>query len=736
MESVVINQAGEIVCGSAGSQEFFAAESVARGRHVLDRLCPGLRESVQIVLDRLAAPENAPATAQGVLRDGGSVQPISITAQPMVEFGPTTSGPTTSGSGRAGRMTVILFQKLSSPVDDANLRLSRQRRRQRGTPPSDADELCEVDGPVVADRVESEHFLRRVLDSLFTFAAVCTPEGTLIEINRAALNACGMDLDRVIGRPFAEASWWSYDSGVKQQLSDAMGRAANGETVRYDVDIQVSDGEFMTIDFQIVPMRDAGGQVTHLIPSAIDITERIKAENNLILARELADSANRSKTEFLANMSHEIRTPMAAILGYADLLLESMKKRDHRKLVSTIRSNGYYLLDIINDILDLSKIEAGRLGIRKQEVLLRPLIREVTTLMKVRADEKDVRLAVEFEPHLPATIQTDPLRLKQVLINLVGNAIKFTERGRVQLRAGFSAETGKVRFDVHDTGIGIAKERQQDIFAPFAQVDSSDTRSVGGAGLGLTISRRIVERLGGRITMVSEMGKGSTFTATIDAGSVGPPVRPSADAERSVDDGGDGQATQVEWLRPAPHSESLPPTAHASVEDVRLDCRVMIVDDRREIRFLAKRFLESAGASVVTTADGQEAFNAITEVEATDDAIDLVITDIQMPRMDGYELTRRLRETGYRRPIIALTAHAMPKDLAKCLTVGCDAYSSKPLERTNFLHLVYRFAHQLTIEEVELARCHSTRQAQRLKRHSHRGDSRSTTIYDGPQSPE
>lgn len=636
----------------------------------------------------------------------------------------------------------------------------------------------------VTEQIQSERFLRRVLNSLFAFAGVCTPDGILIEANRTALESAGLKADDVLGKPFADTYWWSYAPEVQETLRAAIRRAANGQQSRYDVKVRVAEKQFITIDFQIVPMRDDQGVITHLIPSAIDVTQRLRDQERLtvlgamaeqsndfigicdlsgqglflnaagrklvgfgqdgiieesnvrqfffeedlpraaelirqvidegqasremrfrhfqsgepidvlwdvfriddptsgkpfalgtitqdirqqkadqrrlIEAREKADAANRSKTEFLANMSHEIRTPMTAILGFADLLGEQLERPDDQHLIATIQDNGKHLLQIINDILDLSKIESGKLAIALSGCSPAALVQEIGALMKVRAADKQLQLSTAVGSGVPVMIQSDPLRIKQILINLVGNAIKFTDAGEVSLRVDYDPQASELRFAVSDTGIGIDSDSQQLLFEPFTQVDGSDTRSSGGTGLGLAISRRLAERLGGRLAMESQLGVGSTFSLLLTV--------------PAMSDVSDTIAT---------------PTAAAKEDaSIRLDCRVLVVDDRPEIRFLAERILAAAGAEVLIAESAEQALAMVEQSSDSPQHIDVVLTDIQMPRMDGYELARQLRQNGFERAIIALTAHALKADLDRCLAAGCDAYASKPLDRNQLLRLI------------------------------------------------
>jgi signal transduction histidine kinase/DNA-binding response OmpR family regulator len=396
---------------------------------------------------------------------------------------------------------------------------------------------------------------------------------------------------------------------------------------------------------------------------AVDTLET--ANRELERARDLADVASRSKTAFLANMSHEIRTPMTAVLGFTELASDRVAagalQPEERSALETIQRNGQHLLKIVNDMLDLSKIESGRFEIQPSRFVLVELVSEVATLLRGQAEAKGCRLVVEYVDAVPETIETDPVRLQQVLINLLGNAIKFSFEGQVLLRIqGIrQAELDRVRFQVVDSGIGMTREQLERIFEPFAQAASSTTRLYGGTGLGLSISRTLVERMGGAIDVESTPGVGTTFTVEIPVG--------TRERVRML---GSAEALDV-MARPRPKSA------------IALQCRVLIVDDNPDNRRLIAYFLRDAGAEVHAVESGAQALETWQAL-----APDLVLMDIQMPHMDGYATTRALRERGCRAPIVALTAHAMASERERCLVSGFDGYGSKPIDRRRLVDLV------------------------------------------------
>jgi signal transduction histidine kinase/ActR/RegA family two-component response regulator len=432
--------------------------------------------------------------------------------------------------------------------------------------------------------------------------------------------------------------------------------------------------------------------LTVLNQRSLEATERSAAELQVSVvklteAKITAEAAVRAKSHFLANMSHEIRTPMNAVMGFANIIGRKLMQRclpEEReqcsKFVELITNSGNDLLTIINDILDFSKVESNQIEVESIPVSLKEITENIRSIMQERlSDKEDVKLEFTDEGGIPELILNDPTRLRQILNNLIGNAIKFTASGTVALRYGRVAGTtpGQPTMlfaEVRDTGIGMTPEQMSRLFQPFSQADSSLTRRFGGTGLGLSICKRLAILLGGDIHVTSKEGEGSAFTLTL-------PIRePDAEAARNWNE----KRQKQTGIRISTDSGVTALTDTKPLSGLN----VLVVEDGRVNQIVISTQLTDAGTKVTLTDNGQAAIESISANESAGTPFDVVLMDMQMPIMDGYEATTRLRSNGYARPIIAITAHALSGDCEKTLEVGCNAYLSKPVNREQLIRTI------------------------------------------------
>ena len=430
-------------------------------------------------------------------------------------------------------------------------------------------------------------------------------------------------------------------------------------------------------------LRDGNAMVCDALKrEKIAVSELETAMEQLEAAKEVTEAATRAKSEFLANMSHEIRTPMTAILGFADVLLEhgnlDQAPPERIEAAKTIKRNGEYLLAIINDILDLSKVEAGKMHM--EHIACQPcrIVAEVASLVKPNADSKGLSFGIECIGAVPETIHSDPTRLRQILINLIGNAIKFTEVGGVRLITRFVERPSRpvMQFDVVDTGVGMTEEQVSRLFQPFTQADATTTRQFGGTGLGLTISKRFAEMLGGDVVVVdSQEGVGTRFRATVATGPL--------DGVKMLDD-----PTSAALVV----SESTATRAPRDLPGLT-GCRILLAEDGPDNQRLIAHVLNKAGAEVTVKENGKLAAEAALAAREQGRPFEVILMDMQMPVMDGYEATGLLRRKSYVGLIIALTAHAMEGDRQKCIQAGCDDYATKPIDRAKLTGMIHKHLH-------------------------------------------
>ena len=525
----------------------------------------------------------------------------------------------------------------------------------------DITEARRRDERLQARTEELEGFFDVALDLL----CIADLDGRFVKVNRAWEETLGHTREELEGARFLE---FVHPDDVQVTI-DTMGRLATGHRVvdfinRY----RCRDGTYRDIEWRSNP---AGRRV---YAAARDVTDRLRAERELVAinhdleaatarANEMAvqaELASAAKTQFLANMSHEIRTPMNGVIGMTGLLLDTGLSHEQRRYAEVVRTSGEALLALIDDILDFSKIEARRVELDRVTFGLRTLTDGVIDLLGVKAREKRLDLSCDVDAAVPDTLCGDPGRLRQVLLNLLGNALKFTEAGGVTLRVGLevlAADRVTLRFAVTDTGIGIPADRQHILFSPFTQVDGSTTRKYGGTGLGLAISKQLAELMGGTMGLESAEGRGSTFWFTA--------VFHVVATDRRCDD----------RRTPQPGPREAHPTAPAGSKG---RFRILLAEDNPINQTVALKTLERLGYAADVVATGDEVLRAVADV-----AYDLVLMDCQMPGMDGFEATRRIRRSegsasNPRVPIVAMTAHAMAGDRDRCLAAGMDDYLCKP----------------------------------------------------------
>ena len=522
--------------------------------------------------------------------------------------------------------------------------------------------------------------VRSTLDILGGGLLVLNRSGKIVVANEAFSSSSGKDIGDLVGQYPSECFDWRDVDGNPLTTPPWMLARESGFQIRDEVIRMVrcgDDGEQQNVIFKVncAPVKSQSAEGNGVLVSFEDVTE-------LERSRFDAEEANKAKSEFLANMSHEIRTPMNAILGFTDWLQRGMAStvQEQQEYLSTIHSSGTHLLSLINDILDLSKIEAGKLEIEVQDVSPFKVVKQAAHVLSGKAKEKGVELKTVFENEFPTLIKTDEVRLRQVITNLIGNAVKFTSTGSVTLKARF-IETktfdDRIKLTVADTGIGMSSEQLNRIFDPFVQADASVTRRFGGTGLGLSISKRIVEAFGGEIHVESTEGVGTEVSFEIEVGDCSKlPRQTKAQFDTSI-------GTQQ---------------GKASVSTVAglAGGKVLVVDDGQANRKLIKLILTRAGCEVTEAENGKQGSDL-----ALAGDFDLVLMDMQMPIMDGYQATKRLRESNYQKPVIALTANAMAGDREKCVDAGCTAFLAKPVNIDDVIATVTKYVSESQLEAVQ-----------------------------------
>ncbi len=491
------------------------------------------------------------------------------------------------------------------------------------------------------------------------------PDNPITYANPGFMNLTGYDRDEIVGRNCRFLQGSDTDPKSTAKLRSAI---SNGESCQITICNYRKDGTRFWNDLQITPLFDERGRLVNFVGVQNDITERMEVQEALQEANREAKAASDAKSSFMANMSHELRTPMTAMLGFADMLTEELNDEPSLEKVTTIKRNGEYLLALLNDILDLSKIESGKMEIHPQTLNIRNLLGEVQELMLVRATEEGIPLTFDWSPECPTEITADAVRVRQVLVNLISNALKFTDHGIVRVEIGLNQESipPSITIAVRDTGIGIHESHLSELFIPFSNSGTARRRRYGGTGLGLSISKRLAEEMGGTITVQSELGVGScfTFALPLTADQVLKKLTLVVDDTSNQED--------------EPRRSTFP----------KFSARVLLADDRRDIWRIGKYFLEKCGADVTVVEDGLQAVEETQRAQKDQRPFDVILMDMQMPVMTGQEAVAEIRELGFKTPIIALTADAMDGEREACIAMGCDDYFPKPIDGVKLMNLV------------------------------------------------
>jgi PAS domain S-box-containing protein len=524
-----------------------------------------------------------------------------------------------------------------------------------------ARKLVEAEQKKLDQRLRDQQFYTRsLIESNIDALMTTDPSGIITDVNKQMEALTGCTRDELIGAPFK-----SYFTDPERAEAAIKLVLREKKVTDYELTARALDGKKTVVSYNATTFYDRGRTLQGVFAAARDVTERKRVEAELQLAKSAAESASRTKSDFLASMSHEIRTPMNAIMGIADLLAKTPLSPEQNKYVQIFRRAGDNLLNLINDILDLSKVEASQLELERTGFSLNELLEKVMEMVAVRANEKSLTLVCEIEPGTPTDLVGDPTRLCQVLLNLVGNAIKFTEAGKVSVRVApdrnFSVPTA-LRFTVSDTGIGIPGEKLDRVFERFTQADSSTTRRFGGSGLGLTISKRLVELMGGTIDAESKVGKGSVFSFAV-------PFEIWTDATRRA---------------------VIPVGATADQPLAAL--HILLVEDSPDNRTITVAYVEDTPYRIDVAENGAIACRMFKAAH-----YDLVLMDRQMPVMDGLTATREFRAWEQANdkaptPIIALTASALKGDREMCLAAGCTAFLTKPIKQEVLLQAIREHA--------------------------------------------
>ncbi len=506
---------------------------------------------------------------------------------------------------------------------------------------------------------ESAYRFRSLVKTAESVIILLSPDRKILEFNRMSEDVFGHTRHDVLGHDFfdlflPERLWGEFSNQLEVVLS--------GTPLRFlENDIRVGSGEERTMQWSLSRLLDAKGEALGVLAVGQDVTERKRAEVELCEARDSAEEANRAKSEFLANMSHEIRTPISAIIGMSEMTLSTELDIEQKGYLVTVKKAAQSLLSIINDILDISKIEARKMELRPEDFNLRDMLEKQLSVLRIQAEEKGIKLRSNISKSLDHCFFGDSMRLGQIIMNLAGNSVKFTEKGYVEVsveNVGDWAEGKILSFTVKDTGIGISEDKAEKLFESFVQLNAGYSKRHPGSGLGLAISRQLVEMMGGEISFSSKVGWGSEFTFTVK-------LKPSS-----------GPCVQetVEIL-------------NGEAVDGAVVARVLLAEDNATNQVYISHFLIERGFALETAENGVE----VIEMLENSGPFDVILMDVQMPEMDGLEATKKIRDAGNDIPIIALTAYAMEGDREKFIDCGMDDYASKPVNIDELVRIIGKF---------------------------------------------
>lgn len=513
--------------------------------------------------------------------------------------------------------------------------------------------------------------LESIIDNVTEGVAVGNTKGELILFNARAREIMGLGLTKASPEAWSEHYGLYFEDAMSPVPQDqiAMVRACRGETIvnqtLYILNKGKKEGTFIQLNARPIYSKD--GTIIGGVVIFGDVTAQRRLQADLEAtslyhqkAKEAAEYANKAKSEFLANISHEIRTPLTAIIGFTELLCQSERiSQEEKDWVRALYRNGKHLLTLVDDVLDLSRIEAGHTILRKEVFNLEELIDETISSVQALADKKNLSIHLRYNLSTGRQLESYLLSIRQILLNILGNAIKFTENGAVNIVV--SGNDGRILIDVEDSGIGIPSDMQKKLFEPFFQADSSTMRKYGGTGLGLALSRKMARAIGGELELLhSQPNEGSAFRFTF-------------------------VPTYVETLVSIANETSA--FAQAAAGRQLDDINILLVEDCYDNQVLLKHFLERAGAQVTLAGDGNSAVTKALEKD-----FDVILMDIQMPGLDGYSATQELRRKLYKKPIVALTAHVLNDERARCMDAGCDDYLSKPVDPSTLVSTVAKFS--------------------------------------------